>query len=71
MSSPLLTAEIPEYNQDFIDDMKSLLESYRQQGKEQWFNADMKLLSEAYRGAGYTELFFQSVEALIRSLTSR
>lgn len=71
ISAPLLPAEIPEYNQKFIDDMKSLLESYRQQGKEQLFCADMELLTEAYRGAGYTDLFLESVEALIRSLISR
>ena len=51
--------------------MKSLLESYRIQGKEQSFVTDMELLGDAYRGAGYTDLFLQSVEALIRSLLSR
>ena len=71
ISSPKLPTEIPEYNQEFIDDMNSLLESYRQEGKEQLFSADMELLAEAYRGAGYTHLFLQSVEALIRSLIYR
>lgn len=66
-----LPTEIPEYNQQFIDDMKSLLESYKQDGKEQLFSTDMELLTEAYRGDGYTDLFIQSVEALIRSLTPR
>jgi len=51
--------------------MKSLLESYRMLGKEQLFVEDMQLLGEAYKGAGYTDLFLQSVEALIRSLLSR
>ncbi|KAJ7388076.1 hypothetical protein OS493_039963 [Desmophyllum pertusum] len=70
-NSTQLSTEIPEYNQKFIDDMKSLLISYRIQGKEQLFRADMELLAGAYRGAGYTDLFLQSVEALIRSLLSR
>lgn len=70
-SAQLLSTEIPEYNQTFIDDMKSLLESYRMLEKEQLFVADMQLLGEAYREAGYTDLFLQSVEALIRSLLSR
>ena len=51
--------------------MKSLLDSYKQDGKEQLFSTDMELLTEAYRGDGYTDLFIQSVEALIRSLTPR
>lgn len=51
--------------------MKALLESYKQDGKEQLFSTDMELLAEAYRGDGYTDLFIQSVEALIRSLTPR
>lgn len=71
ISSPQLPTEIPEYNQEFIDDMKSLLESYRLQGKEQLFSSDMELLAEAYRGAGYTDSFLECVEALIRSLMSR
>lgn len=70
-NSTQLSTEIPEYNQNFIDDMKSLLESYRTLGKEQLFVEDMQLLGEAYKGAGYTDLFLQSVEALIRSLLSR
>lgn len=70
-NSTQLSTEIPEYNQTFIDDMKSLLESYRIQGKEQLFVTDMERLAEAYRGEGYTDLFLQSVEALIRSLLSR
>ena len=70
-SSARLPTEIPEYNQQFIDDMKSLVESYKQDGKEQLFSTDMELLAEAYRGDGYTDLFIQSVEALIRSLTTR
>ena len=71
ISSPPLPTEIPEYNQKFIDDMKSLLENYRQQDKEKLFRADMELLAEAYREAGYTDLFVESVEALIRSLLAR
>ena len=70
-NSAQLSTEIPEYNQTFIDDMKSLLESYRMLEKEQSFVTDMQLLGEAYREAGYTDLFLQSVEALIRSLVSR
>ncbi|KAL9974713.1 hypothetical protein ACROYT_G011786 [Oculina patagonica] len=70
-NSTQLSTEIPEYNQTFIDDMKSLLESYRIQGKEKLFVTDMELLADAYRGEGYTDLFLQSVEALIRSLLSR
>lgn len=71
ISSPLLPTEIPEYNNKFIEDMKSLLENYRQQDKEKLFRSDMELLAEAYREAGYTDLFVESVEALIRSLLSR
>ena len=70
-SSSQQSTEIPEYNQKFIDDMKSLLESYRIQGREKLFLADMELLAGAYKTAGYTDLFLQSVEALIRSLVSR
>ena len=51
--------------------MKSLLDSYRMLGKEQLFVADMQHLGEAYRAEGYTDVFLQSVEALIRSLLSR
>lgn len=51
--------------------MKSLLESYRIQGREKLFLADMELLAGAYKTVGYTDLFLQSVEALIRSLVSR
>ena len=65
------TLEIPEYNQTFIEDVRSLLESYRLQGKEAKFPRDMALLVEFYRDAGFSDLFVQSVEALVRSLLAR
>ena len=61
---------ISEYNEQFIADVKALLQSYRSQGRQALFVPDMKLLVDAYRTAGFSDLFIQSFEALTRSLVA-